>query len=75
VDHNWIDRRFPVGGDLLKFGVIAYIFSVVGVLGFQGVFNLPVKIWLWWSLEAAAYLLVGGMVLGWIAQKLSPART
>jgi len=58
----------------LKFGVIAFVFHVVATLGMQGVFNLPVKIWMWWSLEAAAYLLVGGIALGWVAQKLSPAR-
>lgn len=58
----------------LKFGVIAFIFQLVAILGMQGVFNLPIKIWMWWSIEAAAYLLVGGVALGWIVQKLSPAK-
>jgi hypothetical protein len=75
--YGWIRPALTGAGWLrgLKFGVIACIFSVVGVLGFQGVFNLPVRIWLWWSVEAAAYLLVGGVALGWVAQKLSPARS
>jgi hypothetical protein len=57
----------------VKFGVIAFIFQLVVTLGFQGVFNLPMQIWAWWCVEAAAYLLIGGAALGWVAQKLAPA--
>ena len=57
----------------VKFGVIAFIFQLVVTLGFQGVFNLPMQIWVWWCVEAAAYLLIGGAALGWVAQKLAPA--
>ena len=59
----------------LKFGVIAFIFHLVATLGFQGVFNLPAQIWVWWCVEAVAYLLVGGIALGWVTQKLSPDKT
>jgi len=59
----------------LKFGVIAVIFHLVATLGFQGVFNLPMQIWVWWCVEAVAYLLIGGVVLGWVVQKLSPAKS
>ena len=57
----------------VKFGVIAFVFQLVATLGFQGVFNLPMQIWVWWSIEAVAYLLIGGAALGWVAQKLAPA--
>ena len=91
LDHDGIDRRLPVrrglhagygphspgpaGSVELKFGVIALIFHLVATLGFQGVFNLPMQVWVWWCVEAVAYLLIGGAVLGWVAQKLSPAKS
>jgi hypothetical protein len=44
--YDWIRPALAGEGWVrgLKFGVIAYIFSLVAILGFQGVFNLPVKI-------------------------------
>jgi hypothetical protein len=58
----------------LKFGVIALIFSIVNALGYRGIFNLPDEVWIWWMLGALIMYLIGGTVLGWIAQKLAPAR-
>ena len=74
--YGWIRPAFAGAGWQrgLKFGVVAFLFHFVATLGFQGVFNLPVQIWIWWCIEAVAYLLVGGVALGWIAEKLSPAR-
>jgi hypothetical protein len=57
----------------LKFGVIALVFQLIATMGFQGVSNLPMQIWAWWCVEAVALLLVGGVALGWVAQKLAPA--
>ncbi len=57
----------------LKFGVIATIFAAVSMLGYSGVFNLPNKIWEWWFVDTVILQLVGGIVLGVVAQKLAPA--
>jgi hypothetical protein len=56
----------------LKFGVIALVFAVINALGYNGVFDLPAEIWIWWMLGAAILYLVAGPVLGWIADKLAP---
>ncbi len=59
----------------LKFGFIAVIFCIVNVLGYRGVFNLPDPIWVWWVIGSVIANLLAGIVLGWIAEKLSPAHT
>jgi hypothetical protein len=38
------------------------------------VLNLPDNIWQWWLIDAAILHLVGGMVLGIVAEKLAPVR-
>ena len=58
----------------LKFGVIVSLFVLVCTLGYRGVFNLPDNIWLWWTVDATILHLIGGTVLGIVAEKLSPAR-
>ena len=58
----------------LKFGVIAALFALVNALGYRGVFNLPDNIWQWWIVDAAILHLAGGIVLGIVADKVSPAR-
>jgi hypothetical protein len=56
----------------LKFGGIAFLFSVCITAGWSGVFNLPDMIWVWWNVEALFYFLIGGAVLGWVTGKLAP---
>jgi len=56
----------------LKFGVIAALFALVNAMGYWGVFNLPNQIWQWWLIDATVLHLVGGTVLGIVAQKLAP---
>jgi hypothetical protein len=56
----------------LQFGAIALAFAVINALGYNGVFNLPGKIWAWWMFGAAIMYLAAGPVLGWIAGKLVP---
>lgn len=57
----------------LKFGVIASVFGFAGILAYRGLFNLPDQLWAWWLIGATIVNLAGGIVLGWIAQKLAPA--
>lgn len=57
----------------LKFGVIVTLFWLINALGYWGVFNLPGQVWQWWGVEGAVLNLIGGVVLGIVAQKLAPA--
>lgn len=57
----------------LKFGVMVALFALVNMLGYWGVFNLPNNVWQWWFVEGTILNLVGGIVLGIVAQKLAPA--
>ena len=57
----------------LKFGVIVTLFWVINALGYWGVFNLPGQVWQWWGVEGAVLNLIGGVVLGIVAQKVAPA--
>ena len=56
----------------LKFGFIAWLFSVCLSAGWSGIFNLPNEIWIWWNAEFLLIYLVGGAVLGFVTAKLSP---
>ena len=56
----------------LKFGVICLLFSICFALGWSGIFNLPMTIWVWWNVEALIYFLAGGAALGWVVGKLAP---
>ena len=58
-----------------KFGVVAVLFHGVYILNWSGVFNLPSKVWLWWWLESIVYMLIASAALGWVTQKLSPAKS
>lgn len=56
----------------VKFGVIGWIFAAVAAMGYWGVFYLPNQIWIWWLIEGIWMHLIGGAVLGWVAQKVAP---
>jgi hypothetical protein len=42
------------------------------MLGMSGVFNLPDKVWAWWSVDSLLGYVVGGAALGWVADKVAP---
>jgi len=56
----------------LKFGVTAWLLHASALAGWSGVFNLPYKIWIWWGIDALIFTIVGSLVLGIVAEKLTP---
>ena len=56
----------------LKFGLILFLITTAWSVGMSGVFNLPQTIWNWWIVEGFINSMVGGAVLGWVSEKLSP---
>jgi hypothetical protein len=57
----------------LRYGfLLALLGGTFGLLGYAGIFNLPDKIWTVWFLESFLYYLVGGAVLGWVAERFAP---
>ncbi len=56
----------------LKFGFILMLINAAYGVGMSGVFNLPNEIWGWWIFESIFYFLIGGVVLGWVCEKLAP---
>jgi hypothetical protein len=56
----------------VKFGFVLFLINTCYAAGLSGVFNLPETIWFWWTLEGFFLLLIGGAVLGWVAEKLAP---
>ena len=57
----------------LKFGFAVWLLNASLMAAWQGIFNLPVNIWVWWAVDAAIYVHVGAVVLGIVAEKLAPA--
>ena len=57
----------------LKFGVAMWLWAACLMAAWSGIFNLPIKIWIWWGIDAAIYTIVGSIVLGIVVQKLAPA--
>jgi len=55
-----------------KFGFMVWVFSACLSAGWSGIFNLPEMIWVWWATEGLVIYVLGGIALGWVAQKLSP---
>jgi hypothetical protein len=55
-----------------KFGFVMFLVVVSVMLGMSGVFNLPDKVWAWWSVDSLLGYVVGGAALGWVADKVAP---
>jgi len=73
--YGWVRPAFAGPGwkKGLVFGVAVWLLNVTWFLGWSGVFDLPDEIWIWWALEALLYFLIGGLALGWVAEKLAPS--
>jgi hypothetical protein len=55
-----------------KYGFILGLLMAVAYFSMSGVFNLPDRIWGWWSAESIVLYVIGGAALGWVADKLAP---
>jgi len=73
--YGWVRSAFrgPGWRRGLLFGLFLVLFSWATYLGWSGVFNLPAKIWIWWGVDLLLLYLVGGAVLGLVAEKVAPA--
>ena len=56
----------------LKYGFLLFLLNCAFSLALSGVFNLPSTIWVWWGVDSLVMYLVGGAVLGWVAEKVAP---
>ncbi len=56
----------------LKYGFVLWFLAICQMAGWSGIFNLPDAIWGWWAVDSLVYCIVGGVVLGWVSQTLSP---
>jgi hypothetical protein len=56
----------------LKFGVMLSLLALGFMGSYRGVFNLPDTIWVWWAVGTVVTYLVGGIALGFVAEKLAP---
>jgi len=75
--YGWVRSSFAGAGWLrgLKFGAVLALLTITFMLGYSGVFNLPDTIWAWWWIETLVAYLLGGIALGWVADKVAPAGT
>lgn len=54
------------------YGLCLALIACAFFASWSGVFNLPVKIWIWWAIEAFILFIAGGAALGWVAEKIAP---
>ena len=38
-------------------------------MAMSGIFNLPMKMWIWWAVDGFVLFLIGGAAMGWAAEK------
>ena len=57
----------------MVWGLCLGIFSFVSLLGWSGVINLPMQIWIWWGIDGLILFLIGGAAMGWAGQRFAGA--
>ncbi len=74
VLYNWVRPAFGGAGWMkgLSFGIVLALFTATYHLGLSGVFNLPMNIWFWWTVDVVVIFAIGGAVLGLVAEKVAP---
>lgn len=73
--YSWIRPAFSGPGwkKGMTYGLMLGVFTAAMYLSLSGVFNFPGAIWLWWSIDTAILFVIGGTVLGIVAEKVAPA--
>ena len=73
--YGWIRPAFAGSGwqKGLKFGLVLFVFATTMMAGLSGIFNLPDKIWAWWTIDYLLFYAAGGAALGFVAEKLAPS--
>lgn len=69
VRRSWSGPGWQKG---MKGAMTIFVIWIAWALSYSGVFNLPAKIWIWWGVDTVILYLVGGAVLGAVAQKVAP---
>ena len=57
----------------LTWGLCLALFMFMNYMTFSGLFDLPLKLWLWWGVDALILFLIGGAALGWAGQRFARA--
>jgi hypothetical protein len=56
-----------------KFGFGVFLLVAGVMASYSGFFNLPDRVWVWWSVDSLIGYLLGGAALGWAADRWAPA--
>ena len=66
-----IHNSFEGGGARkgMMWGLCLALIGTSTYMAMSGVFNLPLKMWVWWSIDAFILYLLGGAALGWAAER------
>lgn len=57
----------------LSWGLCLGLFTSMNYMSFAGVFDLPMKLWIWWGVDALILFLLGGAAMGWAGQRFARA--
>lgn len=57
----------------LTWGLCLALFMFMNYMSFSGLFDLPMKLWLWWGIDALILFLIGGAAMGWAGQRFARA--
>jgi hypothetical protein len=56
----------------LKYGFVVFLIVASVMWSMSGFFNLPNKLWTWWTVDSLLGYVIGGAALGFVADKLAP---
>ncbi len=73
--YGWVRRCLEGPGwkKGAKYGLMLWLLAAALYLGLSGVFDLPGTIWAWWAVDALIIYCLGGLALGWFAERWVPA--
>ena len=57
----------------LTWGLCLGLLTFMTYMSFSGLFDLPMKMWVWWGVDALILFILGGAALGWAGQRFARA--